>query len=72
MSRGPASETDDEIRSGEEWRDDESGPADTEQSPAVEQLPIEPGSPQTENIVFVLLGVLLATSLIAITIFPTG
>ncbi|AFK18495.1 hypothetical protein E6P09_06890 [Haloferax mediterranei ATCC 33500] len=75
MSRGPAPK--DEADGEDEWRYDvdEVGPDGrdpVDASPTAEQLPIEPGSPRAENVVFVLLGVLFAVGLIVITVFPGG
>ena len=72
MSRSSGPQTDDQS----EWRfgvDDVGPDGIVEESPAEEEMrPIEPGSPSAENIVFVLLGVLLAAGLIFITVFPNA
>ncbi|KAB1189119.1 MULTISPECIES: hypothetical protein [Haloferax] len=70
MSRSPQPQTEDEP----EWRFgiDDVGPDGIVDDSTVEEEPIEPGSPRTENVVFVLLGVLLAVGLILITVFPSA
>ncbi|ELK45737.1 hypothetical protein G3A49_04050 [Haloferax volcanii] len=79
MSRAPSPEADDD-RDGDgdgdgdgEWRfgvDDVGPDGIIDDEPEFEQLPIEPESPRAENIVFVLLGVLLAVGLIVVTVYP--
>jgi hypothetical protein len=70
MSRASEPQTEDES----EWRFgiDDVGPDGIIEDSPVEEEPIEPGSPRTENVVFVLLGVFIAVALIFVTVFPGG
>ncbi|KAB1196971.1 MULTISPECIES: hypothetical protein [Haloferax] len=72
MSRSSEPKTEDEG----EWRfsiDDVGPDGIVDNSPdGPEALPIEPESPNPENVVFVVLGVLLAVGLIVITVFPNA
>ncbi|KAB1192151.1 hypothetical protein GJR96_01310 [Haloferax sp. MBLA0076] len=70
MSRSPEPKTEDEG----EWRFgiDDVGPDGIVEDTPAEAEPIEPGKPQAENVVFVLLGVLLAVGLVLVTIFPNA
>ena len=71
MARSSGSAADDDG----EWRYgvDEVGPdGRVDDPPAEEQLPIEPGSPRAENVLFVVLGVLLAVGLLLVTVFPNA
>lgn len=72
MSRSSGPQTEDDG----EWRfsvDDVGPDGIVEDSPdGADALPIEPESPNPENVVFVLLGVLLAVGLILVTVFPNA
>ncbi|WP_396610372.1 hypothetical protein ACH9L7_08925 [Haloferax sp. S1W] len=70
MARTPRSEADDDG----DWRFgvDEVGPDGIIEDQQPEQEPIEPGSPSAENVLFVVLGVLLAVGLLLAVIFPNA
>ncbi|UVE48993.1 hypothetical protein KU306_08575 [Haloferax larsenii] len=70
MSRSPSSEADDDG----DWRSgvDEVGPEGLIEDQPPEQEPIEPGSPNAENVLFVVLGVLLTVGLLLSAVFPNA
>ena len=72
MSRSSEPATEDEG----EWRfgiDDVGPDGIVDESPQeANALPIEPEAPTLENVAFVVLGVLLAVSLLVVTVFPNA